>query len=780
MTKASTSTRQIHTTVHPFSPIMGLITMVVAVSLQIIALQPPSPKPETAPANEFSAVRALVQAEYLLDDGAPHPTGTEANAKVRNQIINELDSLGYPVETQATFVCSTIWSVCGQVHNVLTRLPGSSERPAVLLTAHYDSVPAGPGAADDIASVAVILEIARILSAEAPQGNPIIFLLSDGEEPGLLGAEAFLAKHPWAAEVGIVVNLEARGTSGQSILFETTENNSWLIDAFVTHAPRPIVSSVYDEIYKYQPNNTDLTIYETAGIPGINFAFFEDFAHYHTPLDNLANLNPGSVQHQGDNALATVRAFADLDLLHPPAGNSVSLDLLPGVILRWPEPWTFWLALACLLVWSGVAVVLIWRGELPVRALLWGSVVFPVGVLGASVLGLALVVTISRLAGSPEPWYAYPLPVRAAIWAGALFSLTLTATAVARRAGYWGLSLSVWLWWALLSLLLAWSAPGISVIFLVPTGFALLLLTGVSLTRRRLSPGTREMATLIALFGASSLWLAFALQTESGTGSELGLIAGFAVGLAASALVPLFALPEKQGHVRRWLLVGTGVAVLVAAAIAAWVPAYTEFRPQRLNLLHYEARHLGEAYWMMENPALSGTSAGGVTEKAGHSGNFGELAAVLPWSSRRYLVAPATPTKMPAPDVQLLTDDHVAGERVVQLQLQSPRGGNQVTLHIPQAAGLKRIDILGTSFTLDEIPIENGYQTFDCFGPACSGLRLALHLESLASFAVTIVDSTQGLPPGSEAIIEARPTIAAPSGEGDHTLIADQVWIDPP
>jgi hypothetical protein len=134
---------------------------------------------------------------------------------------------------------------------------------------------------------------------------------------------------------------------------------------------------------------------------------------------------------------------------------------------------------------------------------------------------------------------------------------------------------------------------------------------------------------------------------------------------------------------------------------------------------------------------------------------------------------------MPAPEVQLLADDHVAGERVVQLQLQSPRGGNQMTLHIPEAAGLKRIDILETSFTLDEIPIENGYQTFDCFGPPCNGLRLALYLESHASFAVIIVDSTPGLPPGSEAIIQARPTIAAPSGEGDLTLIADQVWVDP-
>jgi hypothetical protein len=313
-------------------------------------------------------------------------------------------------------------------------------------------------------------------------GNPIIFLLSDGEEPALLGAEAFLAKHPWAAEVGVVVNLEARGTSGQSILFETTENNRWLIDVFIAHAPRPIVNSLYDEIYKYQPNNTDLTIYEMAGIPGINFAFFEEFPHYHTPLDNLANLNPGSVQHQGDNALATVRAFADLDLHHPPAGNSVSLDLLPGVILRWPEPWTLWLALACLLVWSGLATSLIRRGELTVRALLWGGVVLPLGVLGATLLGLALVVAISRVAGAPEPWHAYPLPVRMAIWAGAMFSLALTATAVARHAGFWGMSLGVWLGWALLSLIMAWWLPGISVIFLVPTGLALLLLTGVGLT----------------------------------------------------------------------------------------------------------------------------------------------------------------------------------------------------------------------------------------------------------------------------------------------------------
>src|SRR5690606_14144626 len=126
--------------------------------------------------------------------------------------------------------------------------------------------------------VVAILEIARILRDEAPRQNPVIILLSDGEEPGLLGAEAFVAEHDWADDVGVVVNLEARGTAGQSILFETTENNDWLIDTFIAHAPIPVTSSLYDEIYQLLPANTDLTVYQTAGMAGVNFAFMEELA----------------------------------------------------------------------------------------------------------------------------------------------------------------------------------------------------------------------------------------------------------------------------------------------------------------------------------------------------------------------------------------------------------------------------------------------------------------------------------------------------------------------
>jgi hypothetical protein len=202
MSVSAPPTRQSPPCVHRAAPLAGLLVMALALALQLAAARPPAPLPLTAPEEAFSAARALALVERLLGDGAPHPTGSEANAAVRDRIIAELTALGYSAETQAAFSCSQIWPICGAVENVLARLPGERDRPAVMLTAHYDSVPAGPGAADDMAGVATVREIARILAAAPPPGNPVIFLLTDGEEPGLLGAEAFTAAHPWAASVG--------------------------------------------------------------------------------------------------------------------------------------------------------------------------------------------------------------------------------------------------------------------------------------------------------------------------------------------------------------------------------------------------------------------------------------------------------------------------------------------------------------------------------------------------------------------------------------------------
>lgn len=772
-------TRQAPPCVHRAAPLAGLLVMALALALQLAAARPPAPQPLTAPEEAFSAARALALVERLLGDGAPHPTGSEANAAVRDRIIAELTALGYVVETQAAFSCNRIWPLCGAVENVLARLPGERDRPAVLLTAHYDSVPAGPGAADDMAGVATVLEIARILSAGPTPRNPVIFLLTDGEEPGLLGAEAFTAAHPWADSVGVVVNLEARGTSGPSILFETAGDNSLLLTAFLAHAPRPVVSSLYDTLYEFLPNNTDLTVFAAAGLPGINFGFIEEDAHYHTPLDNLANLHPGSVQHQGDNALAAVRAYGELDLAQLPAGNRVSLDLLPGAIVHWPEPWTIGLAAACLLLWAALAITLLRRRETSGRALLWGLVVLPAGVLGAAVLGMGLVLGVAAINGAAEPWYAQPLPLRAAVWAGALLVVALLATALARRAGYWGLSLGVWLWWALLSLLTAAFVPGFSAMFLVPTGLALVALALVAFTRLRLLPGALEVAAAVALFGASSLWLPFALGAEAGAGVELGALAAFGVGLASSALAPLMAVPQTERGLRRALLAGAALVMLLAAVAALLVAPYSEARPQRLNLIYVADGESGAAHWLVEQRTLAGSASMAVPEGLREAAAFGdEPAAVFPWSDRQYPAAPAPPAPVPGPEVRLLRSDEAAGERVLHLELRSPRGAGRLALYIPETTGLSRITIPESGHILEADDARDGYHSFNCIGAACDGLRLALHLRERGPATLLVVDATQGLPPGGEALIQARPQTAVPSHGGDVTLIARQVQLD--
>lgn len=758
--------------VHPVMPLVGVLVMMVALALLVLTARPPAAQPITAPEDAFSAARAMETMQRLIGNGAPHPVGSEANAQVGARLIGELTDLGYAVETQSTFVCRAAWGVCGEVTNILSRAPGETDGPAILLTAHYDSVGAGPGAADDMAGVAAILEVARILRDEPPPKNPIIFLLSDGEEPGLLGAEAFVADHPWAAEVGVTINLEANGSGGQSILFETTEPNAWLIDAFAAHAARPVVSSLSDQLYALLPFNTDLTVYEEAGIAGINFAFTEEFPHYHTPLDRSDQVDPGSVQHHGDNALAAIRAFAAYDLANPPAGNSVFQDIVPGTVLRWPEPWTIWMALALLVTWLGIAVVSIRRGEVSVRELLWAAPVLPLGVAGAVLLGYGLARGVSILAGTANPWYAYPAPIRVAIWSGALLWMAIVAAVAARRAGFRGLLVAGWLWWALLASIIAALVPAASMPMLVPT-----LLATVSVAVVIISPVRRSMrawaaATLVALFGACWLWLWFARGSDfSALGPDLGPTVGFAVGISASAWASLLAIPVAFNRGRKWAFAGLAGAIVVATGVSLLVPVSSAYRPERLNLLHVQDNDAGQAYWVVDRVmSPEGTRDGTPASLLRAGFEDGQMMPVLPWSAREYLVAPAPVSTAPPGTIALERANPADEGRLVTLIWPSSPDGHWGSLVLPISAGLRSIEVEGAAHGVGSIPAENGYQRFLCIAPACNGREVTMHLLGNTPFTAFFVDTAPGLPKGGDRFVAARGDTAVASDEGDASL----------
>src|SRR6185312_14290798 len=223
---------------------------------------------------------------------------------------------------------------------------------------HADSVPAGPGAADDGAGVASILEAARALRAAgstAPAGtHPVLALISDGEEAGLLGAAAFLQNPALAAEVGVAVNVEARGTRGASLLFQTSPGDARLVQLYAQHVRFSAASSLFAGIYRHLPNDTDLTLFIRAGIPAVNFAIAENIQAYHSPLDRVATLSLASLQMQGDNLLAMVRALDDTPFAALHGRDALYVSVLGYFLPRMSRAAALPLAAAVwlLLVWA--------------------------------------------------------------------------------------------------------------------------------------------------------------------------------------------------------------------------------------------------------------------------------------------------------------------------------------------------------------------------------------------------------------------------------------------
>ncbi len=320
----------------------------------------PTPLPASAPADVFSAGRAMADIAVIAKQ--PHPIGSPANAAVRDFLIQRMTGLGLSprIQTTQAFLQDSFkgenWVVGGQVQNLIGVIPGKDRAaPAIAIMAHYDSVPGSPGAADDATGVASALEIARILKAKGTPERDIIILLTDGEEAGLLGAHGFFEQDALAKHVGLVLNMEARGGGGRANMFQTGPNNGALIDLFGRNARAPASSSLAVFLYEQLPNDTDFTVSMAAGITGLNYAFIGRQFDYHSPSSTVANLDQGSVQHIGEQVLAAAHALASTKALPPPAPDAVYSQTFGDHVLAYPA-WVGWLILLAALLLMVLAI----------------------------------------------------------------------------------------------------------------------------------------------------------------------------------------------------------------------------------------------------------------------------------------------------------------------------------------------------------------------------------------------------------------------------------------
>ena len=292
---------------------------------------------------DFSINNALSHLKEISKE--PHHTGTEAHKTVQDYIVSELQKLGLDPTIQTQTIVNKKWFAGTTVENIIVKINGSEDGKSLLLLSHYDSSPhSALGASDAGSGVVTILEGLRAFLAKKKEPkNDIIILISDAEELGLLGAKAFVEYHPWAKDVGLVLNFEARGSGGPSfMLLETNGKNSKMISEFLKADPtHPAANSLLYSIYKKLPNDTDLTVFREIGdINGFNFAFIDDHFDYHTVQDSYERLDRTTLAHQADYLMNSLNYFSDSDIENLQSDIDLIYVNFPFIrILTYPYSW---------------------------------------------------------------------------------------------------------------------------------------------------------------------------------------------------------------------------------------------------------------------------------------------------------------------------------------------------------------------------------------------------------------------------------------------------------
>lgn len=739
-------------------------------------LRPLAPKPSGAPQSQFSAIRAQDILQQLLGNDEPHPLGSAANEAVRVRIVDELARLAYKPQVQVDLACSE-YGDCATVNNVVARLDGSEPGSAVLLAAHYDSVPAAPGDSDDGAGVAAVLEIARALRSLPQPRHSIIFLIDDGEEAGLLGARAFVNSHPWAKEVRAAVNLDARGTSGPALMFETGRRSEWAARLFARNATQPATSSIFQTVYHFLPNSTDFSIFNQAGYQGLNFAFIGEETHYHTPLDDSANLNLATLQHLGENALATVVAAANTQVPQPAGQESVYFDLLGQHVIYWSASGGRALALAVSILLLAQIGWLIQTKRLVLSELLWGLVAWLITMAVAGALA-AIAARLLRFADAmPVNWVAHRFPLQITFWSLGVAVVVANGVFFERRARFWGLWSGVWLCLMLSAVLTSWLAPGLSYLLLLPALVA--AFAGLPSTLRR-GTGTLELSlvTLLPLATAAILAYRPLILLYDALGNRGLTLSTVFVALLLTPVAPLCADLRALSGSRGLLFISIPViAVALAGFAAVVVPPYSAKAPERVNMEYWEQSDSGASQWIVQ------PDSGVLPEPIRLAARFRRAShGAIPWDPRPAFVAAAPRLDFAPPTFTVLEASEANGRRIYRALLRSERGAPWAAASFPPSAGIESVSIAGRTMPPELSPIRNfyhGWTVYSCPAMPAAGIEISFSVPVGKPVEISASDQSYGLPPEGGFLLNSRPLTATPSQNGDVTIISRSVQLLP-
>ena len=523
--------------------------------------------------NMLSHILAISEKEHSIYD-------EEASEEVRGYISSTLSSYGIKNEIimhNGGYIYNDKTDEIEKYSpkNIYAEIKGDSETN-ILLIAHYDSCgykikygeasDGSHGALDDGYGVAAVLELARIFSAEQNLKNGIKIAILDAEEVGTVGSESLVKEYSeWLEDVNLVVNVEARGSKGPLYLFQTSKNNSKIID-FYKKAGFPYSFSIAADIYNMLPNDTDLSPFLDSGYAGMNFAVLDSLKVYHNEKDVYSAVDPAALARYCDTLIPLLDEYTANEKYAAPdyftsGHDTLFFTLFPNALVSYSAVtgWIFFGVIIALV--SAITVIPILK-----KRISWKRLLISIGIdfaFIAVVCGLGFLVAVIACACSGATYHVM-FVISVAFDGGVLIIFTLlmiaahvAATLFKKRLGfeYSEMALGGLIINTLLAIVCAAIVFGGTFVFVIPVllyslGEGAKLFIENEKIKTWVVASTCAVATLFTVSGYIALMYSLYLSLTFGS---LGLIAMFAIlplTMCAPQICGLFNLAPENIEVK--------------------------------------------------------------------------------------------------------------------------------------------------------------------------------------------------------------------------------------
>ena len=740
----------------------------------------PGVVPASAPGAAFSAERALRDLRIIT--AAPHPVGTPAHDRLRDYLVDRLRALGLDdVHVQSATGFNTLdGPIAAIVANVVGRKRGSRPGPAVLLTAHYDAVPRSYGAGDDGAGAAAILEALRALGNSPPLDRDLIVVFSDAEEDGLLGAEAFVNLHPWAKDVGVVLNFEGRGDAGPVYMFQTSPGNATLIKALAASVADARTNSLTSEVYRHLPSDTDLSIWlhSDFAVGALNFAHVGGFTHYHTPLDDFSSFDPRVLQQMGDYALGVTRALGHADVSNMRTSDAIYFNAPWLGVIHYPASWAMALSIDGLVIVIVLVGLGLRRRSLTLAGIGRGTI--------ALLLSLAIptIVTFAswRFISYLHPDYREILqrdPYNS-LWYLLAFSALTVAVVVAvqqRLSAYATppeIAVAPLLLWGVLGVFVAALLPGASYLLAWPVFAAAICASWW----RRDERAVRVPPAILALLAVPALvlWPPLIKSLEVALTAAMLAFCTLLVALVLSLLsLPL----QLAGRGRSWIVVAAALVSAGSLIRAETTAGFNETRKRPNSLAQIIDADSLRAWWVSFDRTVDPWTANALgahpTRRTFNEYRLGRgplLAAAV-----------AGPVIVPPSPVQVLENLVVADGHRVHIRVVQPGTGEFMGLHADSAATVTRMTINGRALPdgsddryRPQYHMGTSGTLLRFYGVPEEGVDLWFTIRASGPITIRVVTGAAGLPTTPSGPLPPRPAemMSKPFVPTDMTMVS---WV---